>query len=66
MADKVRREQARCGFRHEAQIDEGRAQDGARGGEGQVAMEVERGADADRDAVDAGQNRLAGRAYFSK
>ena len=52
------REQAGAGFRHQAEIDEGRAEHGARRGEGQVAMQVERRADADRDAVDAGDDRL--------
>ncbi len=53
-------EQAGAGFRHQAEIGEGRVEDRARRGEGQVAMQVERRADADRDAVDAGNHRLGG------
>ena len=60
-ADDRRREQARARLRHQAEIDERRAEHGARRGEGQVAMEVDRRADADRDAVDARHHRLFAR-----
>lgn len=53
-----RHEQTRARLRDEPKIDERRAKDGSRRGEGKVAMQVERRADTDRDAVDTGNDRL--------
>ena len=54
-----RGEQAGRRFGHEAEIHERRAEHGAPRGIGQVAVQVERRADADRDPVHPGQDGLA-------
>ncbi len=58
MAHHARANQRRGGFRHQRQIDEGRTEFSARGGEGHVAMQVHRRADADGKTIDAGKKRL--------
>ncbi len=57
-AEQRRAEQARPRLRYEAEIDEGRVKARARRRQRQVAMEIDGRADADRDAVDAGDDRF--------
>ena len=60
VAHDARCKETGAGLRHERQVDERRAELGSRRGEGQVAMELHRRADADRQPVDARDHRLAG------
>ena len=54
----ARHQQAGGAFRNQPQMDEGRGEGRRRGGDDVIAMEQHGGADADRDAVDRGDDRL--------
>ena len=58
IAETLRRQQRRPGFRHQAEIDERHLEPRARRGIDEIAMEAERGADADRWPFDRGDQRL--------
>jgi hypothetical protein len=61
MAHDLRREQAGGRLRHQRQVGERRPEQRARRREGHVAMQVDGRADADRQPVDAGDDRLGRR-----
>ncbi len=54
----ARHQQAGGAFRNQAQMDERRRERRRRAGENVIAMEQHGGADADRDAIDRGDDRL--------
>ena len=56
---RTRRQQARCGFRNEAELDEGRRECRVGRGDDVIAMQQHGGADADGKSADRGNERLS-------